>query len=302
MHSPATDHSGAGGAHENSQSHFDGGGSSASAYTYSYISVNSSAANSPIMDAPPGIGMHEVYNQLLAPDEVQMITEINDLNDVCSKLLYDSNTLDPHSTVMIALDLEGRDLGRNGRLCIITLATVECIYLIDMVLLQPEVLLHCRSLLREVLQSPLIVKLMFDCRGDCESLFFSYNIHVRNVCDLQVAYCLCHDRSAPHLPSMKTVFSRLALLQDNEKEVKRQGKDFFNPDSGGSYDYWEKRPLHPLLVQYCAVDVRHFFSAYQLLCSNSTILTEAKSISYARVERVCRGEFSNEMSMRDFNT
>eukprot|EP00796_Vickermania_ingenoplastis_P013236 gene13236-9082_t len=232
---------------------------------------------------------------LFAPEEVRIITCSAELDSLCSMLLYECNKVD--STTTIALDLEGRDLGRNGTLCIITLATTDCIYLIDMVELGAAVLESPRSLLRTVLESHKILKLMFDCRGDCEALYYPYHVRLANVCDLQVASCCALCSSARHLPSMKTVLTRLKLLEESEKEIKERGRDYFNPAKGGSFDAWENRPLDPLLVQYCAVDVRHFFSAYQLL---DNFVDYSMAISADRIAKVCHDLSFNEILRSSF--
>lgn len=227
-----------------------------------------------------------------APDEIQTIETLEDLEDLCTMLLYGGEDLS-----VIALDLEGKDLGRNGTLCIITLATVDCVYLIDLISLGDAVLCSPDCRLRDVLESTSILKLMFDCRGDCEALYFVYQIRLVNVCDLQVASCCAHYRSAKHLPSMKTVLTRLGLLSDAEKDIKERGRNFFSPEMGGSFDSWEQRPLHPLLLQYCAVDVRHFFRAYRVLEEQVHF---AIRISEERIQRVCAGHVSAKMAVRDF--
>lgn len=231
-------------------------------------------------------------NEVGAPEKIQTIETLEDLEELCTMLLYSGDDLS-----VIALDLEGRDLGRNGTLCIITLATVNCVYLIDLISLGDAVLCSPDCRLRDVLESPSILKLMFDCRGDCEALFFVYHIRLAHVCDLQVASCCAHYRSAKHLPSMKTVLTRLGLLSEAEKDIKEGGRNFFSPEMGGSFDAWEERPLHPLLLQYCAVDVRHFFRAYHVLEEHVRF---AIRISEERIDRVCAGHVSAKMAVRDF--
>lgn len=230
------------------------------------------------------------------PERIEVIETLNELNDLCCMLLNEK--MNP----TIALDLEGRDLGRHGSLCIITLATVECVYLIDIVALGAAALedrpYTSQSLLKKVLESPFITKLMFDCRGDCEALFFNYNVRLHNVLDLQVACCCAIFNTSKHLPSMKTAFTRLGLLKEMEKEIKDSGRRFFDPKAGGSLDAWEYRPLHPLLMEYCAVDVKHFFSAYQSLEYYADF---AIQVSEERMNRVCNGEVSRNMSKRDFD-
>lgn len=77
---------------------------------------------------------------------------------------------------------------------------------------------------------------MFDCRGDCDALYFIYGVRLRNVCDLQIASCLCLFPLQNYLPGMKAVFQKLNLFSERDKKIKLQAKDFFEPRLGGSYD------------------------------------------------------------------
>lgn len=280
-----------------------------------------------------------------APTAIRVVDQMEDLHHLCCYLVEHPQP--------ISLDLEGRDLGKNGSLCIVTLATIECIFLIDIAVLGPGALdeapyeeeggssshnssTHSQQenswssdpehpltspsilaptssssssstsgtcsrrtthLLRRVLESPHILKLMFDCRGDCEALYYCYHIRLQNVCDLQAAYCCAFRPSCQLLPSMKAVLSELDLLSSEEKLIKERGREYFSPDKGGSFSAWEDRPLVPLLIHYCAVDVRHFFRAFYLM---KDFADSAKAISEERIKRVCSGYVFKKMAVRDF--
>lgn len=201
---------------------------------------------------------------------------------------------------VIALDLEGRDLSRHGSVCIVTIATHSVVYIIDMVQLGPAALQRTSSLTK-LLESRDVAKLMFDCRADCDALFFLYNVRLQAVCDLQIASCFELFPATRHLPSMKDVFRTLGLFSDDDTTIKNRGRAFFDPKAGGSFDRWEERPLAPILLHYCAVDVKYFFLARMMLWS---YVEEACQIGEVRLSLVCSGHFlpfCKGNSLRDFD-
>ncbi|KAG5471008.1 hypothetical protein CUR178_02315 [Leishmania enriettii] len=257
------------------------------------------------------------------PQDVQYIEHLGHLDHVCRQILLESEMLrmrreqqrrtrlycvadddaeEAHwsEKLTIALDLEGRSLGRTGSICIITLATYTTVYIIDMVLLGAEALC-ARSTLKCVLESCDIVKLMFDCRADCDALFFLYSARLQSVCDLQISSCFALFPTAQRLPGMKGVFLALGLFADEDTEIKNAGRHLFNPRCGGSFDRWEERPLTGLLVQYCAVDVKYFFLAQLMLWDH---VEQGCRLGEARLASVCSGNFlgsSKVNCLRDFD-
>lgn len=209
-----------------------------------------------------------------------------DSDDCCGSTSADAEDF----AFTIALDLEGKDLGREGHVCVITLATATTVYAIDMVELPREVLLSERgTAFARVMESPQIVKLMFDCRADCDALFFQYGIRLRGVCDLQVAAGLALSGcESKYLVGMADSFARLGLFRNDERETKANGRKFFDARSGGQGERWEIRPLDPLLLRYCAVDVKHFFEAFYKL---RRYVPHSSYWASDRITRVCLGDY-----------
>lgn len=268
-----------------------------------------------------GFREQEMQFRAYVPQDVQCVEHLEDLNYVCHAILEEAAARERQyqrrcrarqylaedtfeedeleGKMVIALDLEGRSLGRSGSICIITLATYSTVYIIDMVLLGAQALGEGSSL-KAVLESDTITKLMFDCRADCDALFFLYQVRLRSVCDLQVSSCFALFPLARHLPGMKDVFRALGLFADEDTDIKDAGRHLFNPESGGSFDRWEERPLTALLLQYCAVDVKYFFLAKIMLWDH---IDEGYCLGEARLASVCAGNFvgcSKGNSLRDF--
>ncbi|EPY24450.1 hypothetical protein AGDE_12341 [Angomonas deanei] len=249
------------------------------------------------------------------PSRVALVSTLAYLEAMCNDILYDAeqcrfkhersgaqadgaSPAECEHHVVIGLDLEGRDLGRNGSICVITLATEDCVYLIDIVTLGGDALSR-ESPLTAVLESPYVCKLMYDCRADCGALFYLYNVKLNNVCDLQAASCY-NSSNSTYLPSMKDTFRRLGFFTEDELHIKERGRAFFDVRLGGSPDQWYVRPLPPLLVQYCAVDVKYFFLAREKLWNH---VTASYAVGEKRINAVCAGDFSstdNQNALRDF--
>ncbi|KPI90771.1 hypothetical protein ABL78_0004 [Leptomonas seymouri] len=262
-------------------------------------------------DGGAALGELEMRFGSYVPQDVQCVEHLEDLDYICQGILAEAAVMrlqyqrlcrerqylaeDPFADdeldnkMVIALDLEGRSLSRHGSICIITLATYSTVYIIDMVLLGDQALGE-HSALKAVLESNSITKLMFDCRADCDALFFLYQVRLRNVCDLQISSCFALFPFSRRLPSMKGVFRALGLFADEDTDIKNAGRHLFNPNSGGSFDRWEERPLPDILLQYCAVDVKYFFVAKLMLWNH---LEEGFCLGEARLDSVCAGNFSS---------
>ncbi|KAG5496250.1 hypothetical protein JKF63_02551 [Porcisia hertigi] len=249
------------------------------------------------------------------PQEIECVENMVRLDYVCREILSEAEVLRrerqycsedtegkmPHwcSKLTVALDLEGRSLGRAGSICIITLATYTTVYIIDMILLG-DAALRTGSALKRVLESQEIIKLMFDCRADCDALYFLYHVRLQNVCDLQISSCFALFPRARLLPGMKGVFLALGIFTDEDTTIKNAGRQLFNPECGGSFDRWEERPLTDILVQYCAVDVKYFFLAELMLWD---YVEQGCRLGEERLASVCNGTFcgySKNKAKRDF--
>jgi exonuclease 3'-5' domain-containing protein 1 len=187
---------------------------------------------------------------------------------VCDKLLLRSGIL--------AVDLEGIRLGRNGEICIVQVATAERdVYLFDVTALGHEAF---TSGLKELLESEAVTKLFFDCRGDCDALYHLHQVKPVNVLDMQV---LCHKAKAgdsKFLFGFAKALDQVLPYQQRQvmKGIKEAGHSLFAPDRGGNLEVWKIRPLPEVLRTYCACDVVHLFVMLKTWehCMPSTALRE----------------------------
>jgi exonuclease 3'-5' domain-containing protein 1 len=190
----------------------------------------------------------------VSAERICFVSSKDDCQRICKELAHES---------LLALDLEGIDLGRTGEICILQLGCRDGrVYLFDICSLQQDA--FTSDGLRLILENEAIRKIIFDVRSDCDALKHQYGVTLAGALDLQVLYVTVRAKAASYLPGMKKVLED--TLSRSEKMrldgLKNQGKDLFAPEKGGRYEVWKDRPLNPILVEYASEDVRQLFKIY----------------------------------------
>lgn len=171
----------------------------------------------------------------------------------------------------VAVDFEGINLARDGALCLIQVAPEVGRFPGHVALVDVSTLGHrCfgEGRLRELLESPRVLKIGFDPRADADALHYQFQTGLAPFWDVQVAYCrMLEAESAAKGSTHRDRFVKgldkaiSSLLQADPNRMgsmlqrKAVGKTLFCPELGGSYELWRDRPLHPELVAYSVVDV-----------------------------------------------
>lgn len=215
----------------------------------------------------------------------------------------------------IAIDIEGVNLCRNGRISIIQIANNKGhIYLFDITELGKRAFYE--GGLGFLLQSHQILKVIFDGRTDNDALFHQYNVTMKNMYDLQVLYTLKfssdHDEYLKGLDRCLQEAAALIPIGPVElkrmQQIKKKGRSLFSPNGqgGGSYEIWDRRPLHPDLLEYAANDVKYmlpmkgaWLQDYPLLTLNNAV----EQITQDRIDRAIHAEApaqGSHMARRDF--
>lgn len=171
----------------------------------------------------------------------------------------------------VAVDFEGVALSRTGKLCLAQVAPASGpVLLLDISVMGAAA--FARGRLRELLEHPTLLKLIFDCRNDSDALRHQFGVHIRAVYDVQVVYCLKRDqdnggRRGAFLCGLQRALGDCPGLGLDARaaleEVKNAGKLLFAPEAGGGYDAWERRPMHPDLLAYAAADVVHLHAMWK---------------------------------------
>jgi len=194
--------------------------------------------------------------------------------DTAAKL-RDTTTVLLSSATVIAVDIEGRQLGRDGEIATVQLCastSPDVVHVVDIAAIGGDVAFNAQNGLKTLLESPHVTKLFFDVRADCNALFFLHRVAIpsASLVDLQLVHVVFHMGSGNELPPFVTSLGKVleyvsrtmpAVLDPAEHahmvEIKEQTKAFFDPKQGGSYAVWFQRPLDPLLLEYMT-DVRLF--------------------------------------------
>lgn len=169
----------------------------------------------------------------------------------------------------IAVDCEGVNLSRQGRLCLLQIASPDAVFFFDIIGadLQGNSLgkiLFENGGLRDLLENPTVWKVMHDCRHDSDALFHQFNVNLGPVIDTQVVFSVLRKvRGMPvGLPvSMKTLLKKFTGATEEELAMKNTVKDFMKGDG----DFWLRRPLSEQALQYARLDVEHLLYVAELL-------------------------------------
>jgi hypothetical protein len=183
----------------------------------------------------------------------------------------------------IALDIEGKDLGRHGTISLIQIFNEkdDTVYLFDIYTLGKRAFSRNEGNLKTLLESDKVQKLIFDVRADADALFHLYNVKLQNVFDIQILFQSRFDE-CPNTRLMglgrimdiiktnnfsKTYGPEYAVdIPREDTDAKEAGKEIFieKPDA------WELRPIPEVLMQYAAVDVKYLIEMKEKWGSNGS--------------------------------
>jgi exonuclease 3'-5' domain-containing protein 1 len=166
----------------------------------------------------------------------------------------------------IVVDLEGNNLCRYGTISLVQLnlpGTNET-FLVDVTVLKHVAFETTISVdgktisLKSLLESPKIIKILFDCRNDSNALYFLYGVALQGVQDVQLMADLsCGNLRTTHLMSLRSCIDRHLKIdqgiKDEALKLKARVKSMF--DNG--YGIFDARPLCEDLQRYSANDVRY---------------------------------------------
>jgi exonuclease 3'-5' domain-containing protein 1 len=162
------------------------------------------------------------------------------------------------AATLIALDAEGVDLSRLGKVSIVQVSTPKCCFLVDVLDKDPADLLVVW--LRGLLENPDIVKIIHDCRMDSDAMQHLLNIKLVNVHDTSCWHTAVSGQEDKNLNDALEYYG----LRPN---VFRDGSVYkTNPA------FWATRPLTPQMVEWASGDVQCMFQLYQHQLKAATTL------------------------------
>jgi exonuclease 3'-5' domain-containing protein 1 len=164
---------------------------------------------------------------------------------------------------LVALDAEGVDLSRHGKISIVQIATPEQCFLLDVLGRQPTDPLV--SWLGKILSDPSIVKIIHDCRMDADALHHQLGVDLINVHDTSCWHAaLVPDGVDKNLNDTLSAYG-LAPNKARNGSVYRTNPEF-----------WATRPLTQAMVEWASGDVTSMFALYHCQQEHAHGLSQSK--------------------------
>ena len=187
--------------------------------------------------------------------DIMVVIDLDSAQRVCQWIMDNFS--------LIAIDIEGVNLGREGKITMMQISTSEkMVFCFDILALGNTV--FSDEYLGRILKSEKIFKLCYDCRMDADVLKTKFNIPLQSVYDVQVLYTfvfqndkdrylkgLHHALETPGI--LKTKIAR-KILQNKKKfkeSLRKEGSAIFL-----------QRPLTEKVLSYCVVDVIYLFKMF----------------------------------------
>lgn len=196
------------------------------------------------------------------------------------------------SLCCIAVDFEGEE----SCLRLITIATAHAIF----VILLSEDMLAPLTPLRKVLEHHRLIKVMYDCRSDVNTLRnwtgVGGSVRLAAVLDLQPMATVSFSPQGEFLSGMLKMFMHASLFASDAQKIIDDSRRIFDPERGGSYRRWEDKPLALCMQKYCALGVQQFFLAVHLMMDN---IEFGFFISEHRMRNVHAGNYLRQTTNKD---
>ncbi|KAI0113633.1 ribonuclease H-like domain-containing protein [Nemania sp. FL0031] len=173
------------------------------------------------------------------------------------------------------IDIEGKQLSRFGTISLLTVLVypgpgLEIPYIIDIHTLGRtafSTIGNSGKSLKDVLESPRILKVFFDVRNDADALYAHYDVKLQGVLDVQLMESACRPTTARrrYICGLSTCTEE--ILDGRERNQwkldKENGERLWNPQKGGSYSVFDTRPLSHEIMSYCVGDVQYLPRLYR---------------------------------------
>ena len=151
---------------------------------------------------------------------------------------------------LVALDIEGVNLGRSGKISLVQIATGERCFLLD--LLEHDAFTPLVAWLRRLLESPRVLKIIHDCRRDSDALKHLLGISLQHVHDTSCwHYCIRRQQDA----SLNHVLEANGMRPNAVRDPNVYAQN---------HAFWATRPLTRRMIEWASGDVTCMFQLYAL--------------------------------------
>jgi exonuclease 3'-5' domain-containing protein 1 len=157
---------------------------------------------------------------------------------------------------IIAVDCEGVELGRDGVLCLIQIATDAHVYIFDVLSLGARLFDYG---LKYILENPIPTKVFYDCRRDSDILYHHFGVQLKGVLDVALTEVFYRWKNGQGYPRFLKGYKRCVesyLFLDNPHFFQTKEKLAARMNTGDT-QFWLHRPLPEDALEYSAYDVKY---------------------------------------------
>jgi ribonuclease D len=219
-------------------------------------------------------------NDLVEPKDFKFIHKDNQRLDDALHNILTSN--------LVSVDCEGVELGRNGQLSIIQVATADHVYVFDVLSLGET--LFSKGLKR-ALERPIPTKVFYDCRRDSDILYHQFGVKLKGVVDAALSEVFFRWTNGMGVPRFLKGYRRCVetyLGVDNPHFFQLKNKVSSMMSTLGT-SIWIERPLPQELLEYAAYDVKYLRDLHlvltQTMSKRNIRMIYAASTRFVRMER-----------------
>jgi len=157
---------------------------------------------------------------------------------------------------IIAVDCEGVELGRNGTLCLVQIATKSKVYILDVISIGE---LLFQQGLKFILESTTPTKVFYDCRRDSDILYHQHGVRLRGVLDVALTEVFYRWQNGLGTPRFLKGYKRCVdmYLSINNPHFHQVKEKMCARMTEGDTQFWVQRPLPKDALDYAAYDVKY---------------------------------------------
>lgn len=204
---------------------------------------------------------------------------------------------------VIAFDLEGVNLGRQGQVTLLQLAVDEtCVFCFDILMLGPALL--GPNFLGPFFMSPHVIKICFDCRVDGDVLHSHFGVQPPHIYDIQVLYSILFQAPQdPYLKGLRHVLQTSGIINCSQRLSQiLLAKTKIKKLMAANANLFLIRPVTTELLEYCSSDVVYLLQMYRLwhhLIPHSHVVNISSTRLQCFIQRTSEIP-SRQMSVLDF--
>lgn len=204
------------------------------------------------------------------------------------------SSIPPSGTCTLCLDLEGRNLSRNGTLALLAILIhpSQVTYIIDVQTLGDSAFVTPGTgaggqTLKAILEDPHTPKYVWDIRNDADALWAHYKVRPAGVIDVQLLENASRVGDKTYLHGLSKCVEtdlRLKFMERHRWVKTKKEVQALMPN-----DIFARRPLDAKTLEYCVNDVIYLPALHDLYAERITSewLAKAMEESAARVVEAC---------------